>query len=605
MKVDARKLENGQIVESDVCVIGAGPAGTTLSREFIGTDISVNLLESGGDKHDHRVYRLGEGTLSGDLYEPLESMYLRQIGGTANNWILQMTDNEYGYRYTPLEAIDFEPRDGLPYSGWPIRKSDLDPYYARVQAVCDIGQYEYSAEYWSKEEGMLPIPLPSEKAYNSVFLFGPTKKFTKDFPAQIASSQNVTIYAHATVVELISSDDGLKIESALVRTFDGKEIYFKAKQFIISANALQTPRLLLSSRRHHPNGIGNQHDNVGRYYMDHNLVPSGNFVPYDPRLINKMGFYDMQAVDGASVLGRLTLSPKIMHEQGLRNFAVMLFPTLWNQVQLDAMNSVAALKLHLMFNYTRFPKGLGRHLLNIFRGRNRLLRAVYEKIRYNVPVLLGLGRGGWSRIANNEKKYYRLELLALVEQSPNPNNRVTLTDEKDELGCPKIKVHYTCATEDIESVKRAQKILGEALVETSLGQYEPPIQSAEVMKTLTGLHHMMGTTRMSDDPRHGVVDRDCRVHGVSNLFIAGSAVFTTGGYANPTLTNLALSIRVADQVKLKLSAAAASVSAVVSAAEAAAGAAQAEAEQAALEAINRSKGNSISTGSNQQKQKQN
>lgn len=601
MKIDARGLVHGQIVESDVCVIGAGPAGTTLAREFLGADISVNLLESGGDKHDHRVHRLGEGTLSGDLYEPLESMYLRQIGGAANNWILQMTDDEYGYRYTPLEAIDFEPRDELPYSGWPIRKSDLDPYYARVQAVCDIGQYEYSAEYWSKEEGMLPIPLPSEKAYNSVFLFGPTKKFTKDFPAQIASSQNVTIYSHATVVELISSDDGLKIESALVRTFDGKEIYFKAKQFIISANALQTPRLLLSSRRHHPNGIGNQHDNVGRYYMDHNLVPSGNFVPHDPSLINKMGFYDMQAVDGASVLGKLVLSPEILRAEGLRNFAAMLFPTLWNQVQLDAMNSVAALKFHFTFNYTRFPKGLGRHLLNIFRGRNRLLRAMYESVRYKVPVLLGLGRGGWSRIANNEKKYYRLELLALIEQSPNPNNRITLTDEKDELGCPRIKVHYTCATEDIESVKRAQKILGEALVETGLGQYEPPIQSAEVMKTLTGLHHMMGTTRMSDDPRHGVVDRNCKVHGISNLYIAGSAVFTTGGYANPTLTNLALSIRVADQVKFELAAASsAAVSAVVSAAEAAAETAQAEATAAALEVISRSK----SIRSNQQKKKQ-
>ncbi|MGZ8982609.1 MAG: GMC oxidoreductase [Methylotenera sp.] len=553
MKIDARELEHGQIVESDVCVIGAGPAGTTLAREFLDTGLSVNLLESGGDKHDHRVHRLSEGTLSGDLHEPLESMYLRQIGGTANNWILQMTDDEYGYRYTPLEAIDFEPREGLPYSGWPIKKSDLDPYYARVQEVCEIGPYQYSAEYWARGE-LTPLPLSQEKVLNSVFLFGPTRKFTKDFPAQINSSQNVNIYAHATVVELLSSEDGLKIEFALVRTFEGKEIYFKAKQFVISSNALQTPRLLLSSRRHHPNGIGNQHDNVGRYYMDHNLVPSGNFIPNDPSLINRMGFYDMQAIDGASVLGRLNLSPKIMRDENLRNFAAMLFPMPWSQADLDAMNSVAALKFHLTFNYTRFPKGLGTHLLNIFRGRNRLFRAVYENIRYNVPVLMGLGRGGWSRMANNEKKYNRLELLALVEQSPNPNNRVTLTDDKDELGCPRIKVHFTWTPEDIVSIERAQKIMAEALIKTGLGRYEPPKLPIESVKTLTGTHHMMGTTRMSDDPHYGVVDRDCRVHGVSNLFIAGSATFPTGGYANPTLTNLALSIRVADRVKAELKA---------------------------------------------------
>lgn len=553
MKTDTGKLQHGQTVESDVCVIGAGPAGTTLTREFVGTNITVNLLESGGDKHDKQVHRLSEGTLSGDMYEPLESMYLRQIGGTANNWILQMTDDEYGYRYTPLEAIDFESREGLPYSGWPIKKSDLDPYYARAQEVCEIGPYQYSAEYWARNE-MFTLPLSKDKTENSVFLFGPTKKFTKDFPAQIASSENITIYSHATVVELISSEDGKKIDSALVRTFDGKEIYFKAKQFIISANALQTPRLLLSSKRHHPNGIGNQHDNVGRYYMDHNLVPSGNFIPHDPRLINKMGFYDMQAIGGASVLGRLNLSPKILYEEGLRNFAVMLFPTSWSQVDLDAMNSVAALKFHFTFNYSRFPKGLGRHLLNIFRGRNRLFRAVYDKVRYNVPVLMGLGRGGWSKAADNEKKYDRLELLAMIEQSPNPDNRITLTDEKDELGCPKIKVHFKWNPDDLKSIQRAQEIMAEALVETGLGRYEPPKLSVESVKTLTGLHHMMGTTRMSEDPRHGVVDRDCRVHGISNLFIAGSAVFTTGGYANPTLTNLALSIRVTDKVKEELKA---------------------------------------------------
>ncbi len=552
MKLDARELTHGQVIESDVCVIGAGPAGTTLSREFLGTDISVNLLESGGEKYDHEVHCLSEGTLSGELYEPLESTHLRRIGGTANNWILQMTDNQYGYRYTPLDEIDFEPREALPHSGWPIKKSDLDPYYARVQEVCEIGPYHYSSEYWARNE-MMTLPLPKEKALNSAFLFGPTRKFTKDFPEQMASSQNVNIYAHATIVELISSEDGARIETALVRTFEGKEIYFKAKQFVISANALQTPRLLLNSKRHQPNGIGNQHDNVGRYYMDHNLVPSGNFVPHDPKLINKMGFYDMQSIEGASVLGRINLSPKIMRDEGLRNFAAMLFPIPWSQADLDAMNSVAALKFHFTFNYRHLPKGLGTHLVNIFRGRNRLFRAVYESIRYKVPVLMGLGRGGWSRMANNEKKYNRLELLALIEQSPNPNNRVTLTEEKDGLGCPRIKVHYTWSPEDLASIVRAQKIMGEALVETGLGNYEPPKLPIDSVRTLTGTHHMMGTARMSDDPRHGVVDRNCRVHGVRNLFIAGSATFATGGYANPTLTNLALSIRVADQVKLELS----------------------------------------------------
>lgn len=562
MKQDVSKLPNGTEVISDVCIIGAGPAGMTAAREFLESDYTVSLLESGGRAYNHEVQMLSKGEISGDVNEEQESIHLRQIGGTANNWILQMTDDEYGYRYTPLDEIDFEGREHIPYSGWPIKKADLDPYYERVHAVCGVGEYDYTADYWTRGR-FRPISFRDDKVYNSVFTFGPTKKFTKEFPEQIANSKNVTLYFHATVVELLCNDDGESVTTAVVRMFDGREVYFKAKQFIITSNALQTPRLLLNSTKTHPTGIGNQHDNVGRYFMDHNLVPCGLFYPDDPSLINELGFYDMQGVDRSTVLGHISLTPEVMKKHKLRNLAVMLFPTTWNNNDIEAMKSVNlfVLKPHQIytlrfpielakhtFNLLRDPIDLARHLRNVLRGRKRLILAVYERVRYGIPIFLDLGRGGWSRHARNQRKYDSLELLAIVEQSPNPNNRVTVTEEKDALGCRKTKLHYTCAEEDIASVKRAQKIIGEALVETGLGSYQPPEESADMMKTSTGLHHMLGTTRMSDDPKDGVVDRDCRVHGMRNLFVAGSAVFSTGSYANPTLTNLAISIRTSDKV---------------------------------------------------------
>jgi choline dehydrogenase-like flavoprotein len=562
MKQDTSKLPNGTEVISDVCIIGAGPAGMTAAREFLKTKYTVSLLESGGHAYNHDIQMLSQGEISGDVHEAQESMHLRQIGGTANNWILQMTDDEYGYRYTPYDAVDFEQRDEIPYSGWPITKADLDPYYERAHAVCGVGHYDYTAEYWARGKHQ-PIKFNSDAVYNSVFTFGPTKKFTQEFPEQITASNNVTIYYHATVVELLCSEDGEEVTTAVVRMFDGKEVYFKAKQFIIASNALQTPRLLLNSNKTHPKGIGNQHDNVGRYYMDHNLVPFGLFYPDDPSIINDLGFYDMQGVDGASILGRISFSPETLKKQKLRNLAVMLFPSTWNQHDVDAMTSVNVFRMmphqiytwrfpielakHI-YNLVREPLTLARHLRNILRGRRRLMIAVYEKFRYGIPVFLGLGRGGWSRVGNSQRKYDRLELLAIVEQSPNPNNRITLTEEKDALGCRKTKLHYVCADEDIESVKRAQKIIQDAFTDTGLGGFQPPEITADVMKSSTGLHHMLGTTRMSDDPKHGVVDKDCRVHGIRNLFIAGSSVFTTGGFANPTLTNLAISIRTSDKV---------------------------------------------------------
>lgn len=553
MKFDANNIDASKVIFSDVCIIGAGPAGITLARELIGASCKVNILESGGNSADFAVQKLSEGELSGELYVAQQLTHQRQVGGTANHLILRMTDKEYGYRYAPMDRFDFEKRPEIPYSGWPISKSELEPYYEKAQTLCGIGPYKYSADYWARGQ-LKPLPLSEEKVVTSVFMFGPTKKFTVEFPELIEKSDNVDIYTYATVVELLCAEDGKTVETAVVRMFDGKELYFKAKCFIIASNALQTPRLLLNSRRspHHPNGIGNQHDNVGRYYMDHNLVPCGNFIPHDPSYIKTMGFYDMQNVEGSSVLGRIGLPESVIKKEGLRNFTTMLFPMPWNQSDLEAMNSLNELKHYFVwirYSWKSLPKDFTLHLKNLFKGRNRLLRALYEWVRYGIPVLLSLGNGGWSRSPSIEKRYNRLELLALVEQSPNPENRVTLINEKDALGCPKTKLHFKFSEDDIKSVKRTQEIIGDAINESGLGRYESSKYIGDMMKTLTGTHHTMGTTRMSDDPKKGVVDRDCRVHGVENLYIASSATFTTGSYVNPTLTNIALALRVAEKIK--------------------------------------------------------
>jgi choline dehydrogenase-like flavoprotein len=549
VRKDTHDLLHGDVIDVDICIVGAGPAGITLARDLIQSGFKVALLESGGSEQNFDTQQLSAGELSGELYEPQELTHIRQVGGTANHMILKMADKQFGYRYSVFEAIDFEKREGIPNSGWPITKAELDPYYEKAQSICEIGHYDYDPEYWLKDGDAL-LPLAQEKAQNSVFMFGPTRKFSQDFPKEISESENVVLYEFATVVELICHDEDIQsVDTALVRTFDQKEIFFKARYFIIAANAIQTPRLLLNSKRDHPTGLGNQFDNVGRYYFDHSLVASGSFVPHDARYINLMGFYDMQGVKGASVLGKIVLSPEVMRQEKLRNAAFMLFPNPLNNDDVAAMSSIQALMAHIRTNWKAYPAGMGGHLKNILKGWKGLFRAVYENVRYQVPFFIGLARGGWSKIKNSEKKYDRLNLLAIVEQIPFRDNRVTLTDEIDALGCPRAKIHYEFSKDDIASVKRVQEILGEALTETGLGTYDPPKESAEVIRQQTGIHHMMGTTRMSEDPKEGVVDRDCRIHGFRNIFIAGSATFATGSYANPTLTNIALSLRISEKVQ--------------------------------------------------------
>lgn len=550
MHVDARGLADGQVVECEVCIVGAGPAGTVCAREFLDSGMRVALLESGGFGNERRIQALSAGTLEGHLEEPVEDTHLRQVGGTANHWIIKMADKRYGYRFAPLDAIDFEARPGMPNSGWPIRRADLDPYYARVHEVCGVGPFDYGADRWSSAEAQ-PLALAGDAVESAAFMFSPTAVFTQEIPAAIGRSENVDLYTHATVVELRCSPDGRRVTQAVVRHFDGRTVLFSARTFILTCNAVQTPRLLLASRGVHPKGIGNTHDVVGRYYVDHALLPCGNFYPHDPRMINGLAFYDMRLIEGASVLGRVSLTAQTMRREQLPNLSATIFP-MPDFSDVDALVSVKELAQAMVDR--EWPKDIGAHLAKLWAGRRHLLRVAYEKARYDTPIMPGFGRGGWSRLGNNERKYRRLELLALGEQLPEWDNRVTLTDERDELGMPQVKVRYRWSADNLQAFRRSIDILGRAFEGTGLGRYEPADPLTLDNPPTVFLHHMACTTRMHDDPRQGVVDRHGRVHEMANLYIGGSAAFTTAGYANPTLTNLALTTRVADEVKAVLQA---------------------------------------------------
>jgi choline dehydrogenase-like flavoprotein len=546
---DARRLDDKQVIDADICIIGAGPAGTLLAREFAGEDFKVVLLESGGEHSDHRTQQLSAGEVTGDFDEPVENTHLRQLGGTANHWIIKMSDKQYGYRYAPLNHIDFEKRDAIPYSGWPITREDLDPYYEKVHKDCRIGPYKYGPGNW--ETGKFkPIELNEARVVTDFFTFGPTRIFGQDFPETAAKAGNVEIYLHATVSELLSSDSGSAVETAVIKTFNGKTIQVKAKHFIIASGGFQTPRLLLNSRSKFANGLGNQNDVVGRYYIDHGLVPSGNLFPNDPRIINSLGIYDMRLMEGCSVLGKLSLSEEVMRKEGLRNFCATLFP-MPEPYEVEAILSMKSIAVDLAGR--KFPHDLPKHAFNMIKGSRHLTSMLYQKVRHGGTLMPGFGQGGWSKFDNNEKKYRRLELMAFIEQTPNPDNRVTLIDEKDELGDQKIRVHYQWSEEDLRSIARAQEIMQEELTKTGIGKVVPAFgENGGPAIGTEGLHHLMGTTRMADDPKVGVVDHNCTVHGVDNLHIASSSVFATGGYANPTITILALALRLADHLRADL-----------------------------------------------------
>ena len=197
------------------------------------------------------------------------------------------------------------------------------------------------------------------------------------------------------------------------------------------------------------------------------------------------------------------------------------------------------------------PEDTFTHLQNVVWGLDYIASAAYLAKTKKQSLLPNGGRGGWSALADNSKRFKRFEVIQLFEQSPDPNNRIALSRDRDALGCQKLELHWSWSQDDADRIVRAQSILAQELSKSGLGTFHVASDEAglPMIKRPTGSAHLMGTTRMHDNPRYGVVDANCRVHGIDNLFVAGSSTFPTGGYANPTLTLVAMALRLGDLLK--------------------------------------------------------
>jgi choline dehydrogenase-like flavoprotein len=316
------------------------------------------------------------------------------------------------------------------------------------------------------------------------------------------------------------------------------------------------------SNRQQTAGLGNQHDVVGRYYHDHLQGRSGYFTPSDPGLFNRAALYDLRQVNGSAAMGYLKLSKAAMEKNKLLNINCFLYPRP-NARQNKAIDSFNRLREVGLFSRQTgkyasvFPKeGRAKLMLNTLLGSDYVGRMAYLANTGQQSTAYGLGNGGWSALRNISEKFKRFEVWHSIEQSPHPDNRVTLSSQRDMYGCPKLEVHWHWPLQDIEQTLRTQTLIAGELKRAGLGTLQlvhDPDGLPNVVRPV-GSHHLMGTTRMHDDPKLGVVDAHCRVHGISNLFMAGSSTFPTGGYANPTLTIVAMALRLGDLLKQEFSA---------------------------------------------------
>ncbi len=540
---DGRTLEAGAVLRTAVCVVGSGPAGLTVATELRRHGVEVVVVESGGEQPDEQIQDLARGTVVGDpLLDPAAVRH-RRIGGNAPSWVIQMADGRTGVRYALPQAVDFERRDWVPNSGWPFALDELNTYYERAQRTIEAGPFAYDAPTWVRP-GVAPWALDPKVAEQRVFQFGPSSAYTVTARRAVENDAGATLLHHATAVEVELDEAGAAARGVRCRHFDGREFVVEADTVVVATGGLGNARLLLQSDSRRPGGLGNGHDLLGRYLHDHPIVAGGSLRLSRAELWSHAAFYDMRLVDGASVMGHWATAAEAQREHSLLGLSTILFarPNLRRSRGLDNFKHLVEAR-----GAGRMPPQWWKLAATVLAGADFLPVAFYRKLRWGQSMYPGFGRGGWAQMPALERKFVRFEVVHQAEQTPDPANRVLLGSDRDALGCRRLRVEWRFSADDLAAAARARRILAAELMRAGVGTVELPADD-DGLGAAAGTAHHMGTTRMHDDPTRGVTNGNARLHDVPNVFVAGSSLFPTGGYANPTLTIVALAHRLADHI---------------------------------------------------------
>lgn len=492
--LDARTVPAGTTIETDLAIIGGGPSGIALALALADTPLRMVMLESGGMDYDPATQALYAGRETGVPYIKLDAGRLRYLGGSSNHW---------GGYCRPLDAIDFEKRDWLPYSGWPFGREVLEPYFPRAQKLVEAGPFIYDdPAAWTAALGA-PIPLGAGGTYNTYFQFSKQRDsilpthFGERYGDDLKRVPHLSVYLHANVTGLRLATNAASLSHLDVATLTGRRFTVKPRYTVLGLGGIENARLLLASDDVMKTGVGNGNDLVGRFFADHPIpgqtatliVFSGTIAPYYQRPYNA----------APDTIVRAAFSPTDRFKRDRHVLGSLA--TVEDEIQLDAVGQAAVA---------------------------------------TTAAALGVD-------ASNMRAY---TVGCGMEVAPDPDRRLKLTGQRDRLGMPRLSLDMRIADSDFASYRQAMVELGRQLLEAKSGMLRINRSSREEwMRVMDWGNHHMGSTRMHVDPRQGVVDANSQVHGVANLYVAGSSIFPTYSASNPTMNSLALTLRLADHLR--------------------------------------------------------
>lgn len=520
MLIDSRQLPDGHRLAADICIIGAGPAGIVLADQLAKTGLRIILAEAGGlsSKDEDNTRSLAEQLGYSVIIHPRT----RCFGGMSNAW---GGLRGLHVRLLPLDPIDFEKRSWVPNSGWPISYEVLRPFYRRAFDLFG-GIPQKNAETKRHEHRFLPV-FNDDVLRSGLIHLAPPIRFGERYRTSLEQAPNVQVLLNcrATEIEENRSDSRISLIHAVAG--NGRKLRLAGQTFLLTCGGLETTRLLLASRQKHPSGIGNQHDLVGRYYMQH---PKGSHGHVVFRRSHGPGAYVRGfRVDGHLVQACVSLSERQQRQGGLLNHRIALAPIL-------ELSESRASRLHgelrAAWREGHRSRAFRRGALAAIAGMPGATASICGNILRSLP---------------EGSLHYRV--VNHMEQAPDPTSRIELADEPDRLGMPRLRTNWRINTDEKRSLCRLHEFLDRNLRRYKMGcclsNLHPDMPDWPIAASSS---HDLGTARMHDNPRQGVTDADGRVHGIPNLYITGGALFPTSGHANPTLTIIALALHLADRL---------------------------------------------------------
>lgn len=497
MLFDARELTTGHAVEADLCIVGAGAVGIAMGMEFSGFNKKVVILESGGLELEPQTQSLYAGDHVGRSTYPLDTNRLRYFGGTTGHW---------AGHCRPFDEFDFSVRDWIPHSGWPIQIEELEPYLQRTQPILGLGKYDYdSVDDYAARLGLPILPLDGSRLISVLKHQSPPTRFGTAYRKDMEISKNVSVYLYSNVLELIANEPASHITSAEVACIDGPRYTVKAKYFVLAAGGMENPRIMLLSNRSAREGLGNSRGKVGRFYTDHILIRPALDVSLSRTGLDFRLYTNAHQIDGGQIFAIMTAPEELTRRERLTRF-----------------------RFHLYTNRPHYELNVG---------------GVFSSIDESPMV---------NKLEKEPGTYIQVHMA--MESIPNPSTFVRLSDKRDLFDQRKLEVNWQITDTELANAHRAVELCALEFARMGYGRaYSPLLANPDQWPPSfqSGKHHC-GTTRMSDSPQNGVVDRNCKVFDVDNLYVTGSSVFPTTGHTNPTLNLIALALRLSDHLKEKM-----------------------------------------------------